>query len=135
MRSVAIIPTDRPKRQHVLRADGGFSTCMHGSITFSEQKRTVECGLCGRTLDPFEALKILSRPEWWAASSEERRLELEEKRVTKVQCAAISALYDFGIDPEEYEKRWNKERDKRAASAPKEEPSLPVPVPEAKWQW
>lgn len=124
------------KRKHEIKeAPGSYGYCQHESIVFSVKERTVTCGLCNKTLDPFDALQILGRKTWWEMHRVENEIEFAEKRVRKVQCAAITALYDFGIDPEEYERRWNKERDKRAASAPKDEPSWPTPVPEENWQW
>jgi hypothetical protein len=83
--------------------------CWHNSMTVHPDSRTVTCDECEEELDPIEALLVICRKIWWQENQRERELEYEERRVRKVQAAAIMHLHAAGITPEKYAERWAKE--------------------------
>lgn len=89
------------------------NSCPHYAIEFDPDERTVNCKACQTPLDPFEALRILATRIWWEENKREREIETEEKRVARVQKAAIEHLYAAGFTPEVYAKRWQQEDEKR----------------------
>jgi hypothetical protein len=87
--------------------------CDHRQMLIVEKKNIVECKSCGEELTPMEALLIVAREIWWTENARERQVEHDEKRVTKVQTAAVEHLHAAGITPEKYAVRWAKEDEKR----------------------
>ena len=65
-------------------ARGHAKFCRHGNLVIDEDKRAVECGDCGKILDPFEVLLGY-------AGSERRhkrniaRLEAAQKEIEQIQ--------------------------------------------------
>ena len=54
---------------------------------------------------------------WWEQNHLEAQLEYEEKRVKRVQYAAVASLYEMGITPERYAEKWMAEHARRRAVA------------------
>lgn len=97
------------KERHSLKVGRTVPNCMHNALTVHPDSRTVTCDDCKDEVDPIEALLIVCRKIWWQENGRERELEYEEKRVSKVQAAAIMHLYKMGITPEIYAERWARE--------------------------
>lgn len=83
--------------------------CPHNAMKIHPDARTVTCDACGDEVDPIEALLIVASKIWWQESARERDLKNEQRRVEKVQYAAIAHLYAAGITPEKYAERWARE--------------------------
>lgn len=107
-----------PVRKHKLSQKKKESDlCSHGNMTVDFKLRTVTCNLCGKEIDSFEALQILCQKAWWEGNTLDAQLEYEEKRVKKVQYAAVAALYEMGMVPEKYAEKWAAEHVRRQALA------------------
>jgi hypothetical protein len=91
--------------------------CQHGHLIVDLKLRKVRCSLCDKDIDPFEALEILCRKTWWDENRLEDQVEYEEKRVKKVQYAAVVALYEMNVTPEKYAEKWAAEHARRQALA------------------
>jgi hypothetical protein len=88
--------------------------CEHNVLEVDERRGVVICKTCGDEMSPLEALKLLYRTIWWEENTRERQIEYDQKRVSKVQVAALICLYEAGVTPEKYAERWNKEHARRA---------------------
>lgn len=64
--------------------------------------KKVLCRKCGKQLDPYDALRILSSHLWWAKQAEESKLQAEVKRIRKIRKAALECFIEFGVTPEQY---------------------------------
>jgi hypothetical protein len=107
-----------PVRKHKLTKKAAtWDVCQHGNLIVDLKLRKVRCGLCDKDVDPFEALEILCRKTWWDENRLECQVDYEERRVKKVQYAAIAALYDMGCTPERYAEKWAIEHARRQALA------------------
>jgi len=121
-----IIPLDpgtkvveiRPAK-HSLREkrwpDKKYNPCYHNQLVIDEDRGVVTCETCSEEMSPLKAMLLLCRKIWWENNIAERQIELDAKRVAKVQSAAIEHLYSAGFTPEKYAERYEKERQKRAA--------------------
>jgi hypothetical protein len=127
-------PIEPPKSSRKLRKvrDWTKPRCDHGALIVSEEERTVHCEKCKVQLDPIQALLVLCQSVWWKEKAEQDKLEYEEKRVSKVQYAAIAHLYEAGVTPEKYAERWAKEdarvKEKQAAQAKIEQQETDAPI-------
>jgi hypothetical protein len=118
--------TAQPRTKHKLdRVARRGDYCPHTHVVVVEEERKVVCSVCEKEIDPIDALLMISRNLWWQNQAKERELELEEKRVSKVQAAALACLYRAGIGPEQYRIRWEKQH-AEAATAVAIEPAAPV---------
>jgi hypothetical protein len=110
--------TQGPVRKHKLKVKRTtYDACQHGHLIVDLKLRKVRCGLCDKDVDVFEALEILCRKAWWEENRLEAQLEYEEKRVKKVQYAAVAALYEMNVTPEKYTEKWAAEHARRQALA------------------
>ena len=91
-----------------------FNPCHHNQLVINEDRGVVTCETCAEEMSPLKAIVLLCSKIWWEQNAEERRIEIDEKRVAKVQTAAIEHLYAAGMTPEKYAARWERERQKRA---------------------
>jgi hypothetical protein len=92
-----------PKNEHSLQARAsGKPYCAHKSMTFCAEDKTIDCKSCGQSLDPFQALNILSSHLWWKANAEEEKIKNEAKRIRTVRKAAIECLVSFNVSSEQY---------------------------------
>ena len=105
-------------RHRLKRAPHRITECWHNHILIDPYARQVSCGDCQVVLDPIDALMTLTRKTWWELEMAEGKLEYEEKRVQKVQYAAVKALFEMGMTPEKYADRWEKERALRLVGVP-----------------
>src|SRR6266436_4565373 len=90
----------RVTKHMLIRTRKPSSYCPHNAMQLNVEERTVTCTTCNEELDPYEALRILAQRTWWEENARERALEQEEKRVRKVQTAAVEHLYAAGVTPE-----------------------------------
>lgn len=84
--------------------------CQHNALIVDERREMVTCKTCGDEMSLLEAMRLLYRRIWWEENSRERQLDYDGKRVSRVQSAAFTCLYEAGVTPERYAERWNKER-------------------------
>ncbi|SRR6266404_6845736 len=110
--------TPGPVRKHRLtKKRAEYDSCQHGNLQVDFKLRKVICLLCNKDMDPFDAFEILCQKTWWEEQRREGELEYEEKRVKKVQYAALRALFDMGVTPTKYLERWDAEHARRQAEA------------------
>lgn len=124
-------PVQQPHAKHSLdRKPKDYSKpfCQHSSLLVDPDKRTVECARCKEILDPINAFLVVCSKLWWEKQAEERQIELDEKRVAKVQKAAVEHLVRAGITPEEYVVRYFEEKARQDAAA---KATAPAVSPEA----
>jgi hypothetical protein len=111
---VQIRPVTHTLREKRRGIDTPYNPCIHNSLMIDEDRGVVTCKTCEEEMSPLRAMLLMCRRIWWEQNIAERKIELDAKRVAKVQTAAIEHLYAAGITPEKYAERWERERQKRA---------------------
>lgn len=100
------VPVEEKAEQHRIIRKPRDGCAHYLSFLVDGDAGKVFCSACKAEIDPMTALVRIAQASWRAEWSREQQVELEEKRVKRVQKAAIQHLFDAGITPEKYAERW-----------------------------
>lgn len=100
--------------------------CKHDGLLIDEERGLVTCKACKKEMSCLQAMLLLCSRIWWEENTRERQIEYDLKRVTKVQAAALTCLYEAGVTPEKYAQRWQKEQAIRAAKEVQKQAEVPL---------
>jgi len=103
-----------PIRHDIRRKRELHRGCLHPAFLVDQEGGKVFCKQCEKEIDPIETLLIVGSALWRNEWKRERDVEDEQKRVSKVQKAAVECLFNAGITPEEYARRFAKLQAERA---------------------
>lgn len=66
-----------------------YNPCRHSQLVIDEDRGVVTCETCAEEMSPLKGILLLCSKIWWEENIAERRIEIDARRVAKVQTAAI----------------------------------------------